>query len=307
MFDERVIVALVAEFCRRRGVDQMCRIRFVPNLRTAFEIVALKGPDERWRNIVARPCDGDLPDVADDYGPAAADRSAYEHELQSYDRQQLSALAKRKRWWLNHIVVSGNHWARTSQTMRAARDLGLGWIVPASRDLLIVSRPRLRCLEERPDVLHNDTGLMAIEWQDGSGAYFLRGTAFDSALYFDVVDGRLTLEQVASLPSADQRSVALSYLRFEQLLSSSHARLLDSGEKGTTLYRLSLPDAIARDRVRGYGRYDYFIHMRDASHPEREFIEWVHPRIGAIGDAELCQAHAFGITRDEWLSISQEG
>ena len=41
------------------------------------------------------------------------------------------------------------------------------------------------------------------------------------------------------------------------------------------------------------------IHMRDASHPEREFIEWVDPRIGRQRNAELCQAHAFGISLDE--------
>lgn len=47
--------------------------------------------------------------------------------------------------------------------------------------------------------------------------------------------------------------------------------------------------------------------MRDASHPEREFIEWVDPQIGRQRDAELCQAGAFGITLHEWLSIVQDG
>jgi hypothetical protein len=73
------------------------------------------------------------------------------------------------------------------------------------------------------------------------------------------------------------------------------------------LYRLPLPPRLARDRKTSYGGFDYFIHMRDASHPEREFIEWVDPRIGRQRNAELCQAHAFGISLDEWLSIEQEG
>jgi hypothetical protein len=47
--------------------------------------------------------------------------------------------------------------------------------------------------------------------------------------------------------------------------------------------------------------------MRDASHPEREFIEWVDPEIGKQRNAELCQARAFGVSLDEWLSIEQEG
>jgi hypothetical protein len=53
--------------------------------------------------------------------------------------------------------------------------------------------------------------------------------------------------------------------------------------------------------------YDYFIHMRDASHPEREFVEWVDPQVGKQRDAELCQGYAFGISLDEWLSIEQDG
>jgi hypothetical protein len=46
--------------------------------------------------------------------------------------------------------------------------------------------------------------------------------------------------------------------------------------------------------------------MRDASHPERDFIEWVDPQIGRLRDAELCQAQTFGISLDDWLSIEQE-
>jgi hypothetical protein len=70
---------------------------------------------------------------------------------------------------------------------------------------------------------------------------------------------------------------------------------------------LPLPPRIRSDRVRGYGGYDYIIHMRDASHPDREFIEWVEPAIGSQRNAELCQAHAFGISLEDWLSIRQEG
>jgi hypothetical protein len=37
----------------------------------------------------------------------------------------------------------------------------------------------------------------------------------------------------------------------------------------------SLPFRVRADRVDGYGSYEYFIHVRDARHPERQFIEWV--------------------------------
>jgi hypothetical protein len=91
------------------------------------------------------------------------------------------------------------------------------------------------------------------------------------------------------------------------LAIESDAEVLDRGARGTPLYRLALPPRSARDRKRGYRDYDYFIHMRDASHPERQFVEWVDPQLGRQRDAELCQAHAFGISLDDWLSIDQEG
>jgi hypothetical protein len=96
-------------------------------------------------------------------------------------------------------------------------------------------------------------------------------------------------------------------LTFEQLVLGSDAELLDRAVRGTSLYRLPLPPRIARDRKRDYGGFDYFIHMRDASHPEREFVEWVDPAIGRQRNAELCQAQAFGISLAEWLSIRTEG
>jgi hypothetical protein len=121
-----------------------------------------------------------------------------------------------------------------------------------------------------------------------------------------VADHRLSMHDIAALDNADQRAIALLYLTFEQLVAESGAELLDTGVKGTSLYRLPLPPPLADDRSRGYGRYDYFIHMRDASHPEREFVEWVDPQIGEQRNAEMCQAHAFGISLNEWLAIEEE-
>ncbi|MDH6242692.1 hypothetical protein [Mycobacterium sp. OTB74] len=117
----------------------------------------------------------------------------------------------------------------------------------------------------------------------------------------------LLIQDIAALDSADRRAIALQYLTFEQLVLDSDAELLDRGVRGTALYRLELPPRLARDRKPGHGGYDYFIHMRDASRPEREFVEWVDPEIGKQRHAELCQAWAFGISLDEWLSIEQEG
>ncbi|MFN8033507.1 MAG: hypothetical protein U0Q47_09435 [Mycobacterium sp.] len=308
VFDEQAVLDVVREFCRRRRVDAGVRIRVVSNLDAAFDVVALKGPDNRWRSIVARPCGDDFPRSHSDYAMAPAERAAYDHAFRQYDHRNFSCLTKRGRpWWLSHVVVSATQWAQRSELIQAARNDGLGWMVPANKDLLVVPRPTLRCLEDQPGVLHDDDGRMAVEWSDGTGFHFLRGTAFGARLYGRLMSGQLSVDHVAALDDVDQRSIALTYLTFEQLVTKSDARLLNIGAKGTRLYRLRLPTAIARDRVRGYGMYDYFIHMRDASHPEREFIEWVDPKVGVLGDAERCQAHAFGITIDEWMSIEYEG
>jgi hypothetical protein len=130
---------------------------------------------------------------------------------------------------------------------------------------------------------------------------------FDERLYKRVIAGELIIQEIAGLPGVDQRSIALTYMSFERLVLDSDAELYDVGTRGTRLYRLPLPRRLRIDRVQGYGAYDYFIHMRDASHPEREFIEWVDPKLGRQRNAELCQAHAFGISLADWLSIELEG
>ena len=137
--------------------------------------------------------------------------------------------------------------------------------------------------------------------------YFLQGVEFGKFWYFRIIRHEILIQEIAHLPNVDQRAVALKYMNFEQLVDDSDAELLDEGAKGTRLYRLYLPGRIARDRRPEYGRYDYFIHMHDASHPEREFIEWVDPKIGEQRNAELCQAQAFGVSLDEWLSTEEEG
>lgn len=304
-FDADAVTALVRDFCRCRDVDGGSRFRVVSNLEKAFDVALLKGPDRRWKTIASRHCGTDFPVTNGVHPRAPAERTAYEHALRVYHQTNPTKLTRS--WCLRHVVVSASHWARFSRSIRMAREHGLGWMIPANKDVLIVPIPALRCLEDRPAVLHDDNGKPAVEWQDGSGFYFLRGTPFETSLYLQVINGGLSLDQVIALDNADQRSIALSYMTFEQLVRRSSAELLDIGVKGTALYRLPLPGRIARDRVRGYGGYDYFIHMRDVSHPEREFIEWVDPRVGAQRDAELCQARAFGLTLDQWLSVEQEG
>jgi hypothetical protein len=304
-FDEEAVGAMVVDFCRRRGVDGNTSFRVVPTLAAAFDVLALKGPDARWAGLLGRRCPEDVPSFPWHYRSASAERDVFEHAVDAHGRRRLDRLAvESPAWFLRPVIASAGHWARFSASIRSAYEGGLGWLIPASRDLLMVPLPILRCTDA--GVLHDETGRRAVEWSDDTGAYYLDGTRFADRLYFEVVGGELTLDRVADLRNADQRSIALRYTRFEKLVAG-RARLLDVGARGTRLYRLVLPPRIAADRPRGYGQFDYFIHMRDASHPEREFVEWVDPIIGRMQNAELCQAQAFGIPLDVWLSVGEEG
>jgi hypothetical protein len=304
-FDEETVAASVVDFCLHRRVDRNTSFRAVATLAAAFDVLRVKGPDERWEALLGRSCPQDVPGSPRRYPSSRAERAVFEHAVNDYGRRRLERLAPDSpAWFLRPVTVSAVHWARFSTSIRSAYESGLGWMIPASRDILMVPRPILRCTDA--GVLHDDDGRRAVEWPDGTGAYFLDGTRFDEPLYFEVIGGELTLDRVAELGNADQRSIALRYTGFDKLVAG-RARLLDVGVKGTRLYRLVLPSRIAADRPRGYGPFDYFIHMRDASHPEREFVEWVDPIVGRMQNAELCQAQAFGIPLDVWLSIGQEG
>jgi hypothetical protein len=273
----------------------------VPNLRDALQLAELSGLDARLSNLsVRRP--------ARTVQELDADRRTVTDVHELVLRHVIHRGGTAPRPWLGKAVAAsgGDADALPSPLGDACRS-GLGWLIAANRTAIIVPAPVVRVAEGRSDVIHDDTGRMAVVWPDGHGYYFLHGSEFDKRLYFQVINHDLLIQDIAALDNADQRAIALQYLTFEQLVLDSDAELLDRGVRGTALYRLPLPPRIARDRKPNYGRFDYFIHMRDASHPEREFIEWVDPAVGKQRNAELCQAYAFGITLDEWLSIEQEG
>jgi hypothetical protein len=306
-FDEARVRRAVTEFCVARRVHTR-DVTVVPHLDRALAIAALKGPDTRWRSVPLWTAEDDR-----GYTPFGYGFNAVVTDVAQTVLARVLELEGRRRglptsqWTESNSIVPASRWARFSRAMEEANSAGLGWLLPVRQELLLVPMPLVHTAEGQPSVLHDDTGRPAVEWSDGSGSYFLRGIQFDKRLYFKVIGSELLIQDVAILANADQRSVALTYLSFERLVLDSDAELIDVGIRGTRLYRLPLPFRIRLDRVQGYGSYDYFIHMRDASHPERQFIEWVDPTIGRQRNAELCQAHAFGISLGEWLSIGQEG
>jgi hypothetical protein len=66
-----------------------------------------------------------------------------------------------------------------------------------------------------------------------------------------------------------------------------------------------MPRCCPGERNPNYGKFDYVLWIRDASHPDSSSSNAV---IGEQRNAELCQ-RAFGLVRPpgDWLSIELEG
>lgn len=301
-FNSTRVVELVTEFYRSNGADTGTRYLVVPNLDEALHLAASHRRDPRLAGHRLRQSARDIQELDEDRRRIGGiQRLVFRHVAQRHLE------LRRHLELIDFLVISADNVVGLKNAIGEAARNGMGWLIAAERLAIIVPTPIVRLAEGRSDVLHDDTGRMAVVWPDGHGLYFLQGVEFDRRLYFQVINHELLIRDIAALDDADQRAIALQYLTFEQLVYDSDAQLIDRGVRGTRLYRLPLPPRMARDRKRGHGGYDYFIHMRDASHPEREFIEWVDPDIGKQRHAELCQAWAFGISLDEWLSIEQEG
>ena len=133
----------------------------------------------------------------------------------------------------------------------------------------------------------------AIEWHDGYGFYYLNGVEFDEKTFKDVVEQRVTLETLGKITNADQRAVAVQFLKPELLLKQVNAKLIHTGKKGTRLYQVN--------NFMDTGNTEYCIRMTHPSIKDKEFIEWVEPSVGKKKDADLCQAVAFQITKKEYL------
>lgn len=300
VFHRERVIELVTDFYRSIGVDEDTRFLVIQNLDEAVNLAVHSKADERLTDIAASLGSTSVQELDDDRrGLRDVHEVVFRHAVERAER----AL----RLWLKVPAIAAAQAGAKSAALTEANRQGLGWLIPTRHTAIMVPLPVVRVAEGQPGILHDDTGRMAVVWPDGHGHYYLQGSEFDKRRYFQIINHELLIQDIAALDNADQRAIALQYLTFEQLVLDSDAQLIDRGVRGTALYRLPLPPRIARDRKPGYGEFDYFIHMRDASHPEREFIEWVDPEIGKQRHAELCQAWAFGISLDDWLSIEHEG
>lgn len=302
-FDRERVVELVTEFYRSIGLYKATRITVRPNLDAALKLATHSKKDARLAHLADQNGWGawNVQELDDE-------RLVFSEPHQVIFRHVLDrAVLDLRRFLGGSTILTAESADSVPDALTEAFRNGLGWLIAAHGKAILVPTPIIRVAEGRNDILHDDTGRMAVVWPDGHGYYFLQGIEFDKRRYFQIIDHVLLIQDIAELDNADQRAIALQYMTFEQLVVDSDATLLDRGVRGTALYQLALPPRLARDRTPGYGDYDYFIHMHDASHLEREFIEWVDPEIGRQCNAELCQAHAFGISLGDWLAVEQEG
>jgi hypothetical protein len=177
--------------------------------------------------------------------------------------------------------------------MLKALENGLGYYFPMKDNLILVPIPRMIMTGQ---TLHYDHG-KAVEWKDGTGFYFLRGVKFDEKLYNKIINLELTAEETLKIGNADQRAAAISMLRPDRLLAQMNAKHINTGVKGTKLYEVK--------NFMNTGRTEYCMWMKDSS-TDREFIEWIEPKVAKQGNADLCQANAFGIPLEDYLSMEQE-
>jgi hypothetical protein len=162
---------------------------------------------------------------------------------------------------------------------------------------------------ERPQIIHrNDAERLhydhgpAITWRDGYELYYLHGVAFDKDLYWKVVNREIGIEDILkNIPNADQRSVALVMADPEKFLGQADAKLVSTSLKPT---RAKEPTKLYEvPNFMGTGKTEYAMTMFCPS-TERPFLEWVEPSTGAKHDADLAQAVAFGITKEQYMQIA---
>ncbi|MGA5541371.1 hypothetical protein ACPCIR_05915 [Mycobacterium sp. NPDC051198] len=171
---------------------------------------------------------------------------------------------------------------------------GLGWYsFVDDGGLILLPQPAMTLPQDR---LHSVDG-PAVVWPDGSSSYFLDGIYVDSDLHHRLVHRTITAQEALALGDPEQELLAIAAAPPDEVLALLNAVHIDTGLKGTRLYRID--EYFAPDRI------DHCITMTDPS-TSRSYLEWVDPEIAAVGDAELCQAHLFGIDLRDWLALQRE-
>jgi hypothetical protein len=183
-------------------------------------------------------------------------------------------------------------YAEIELEMLQALENGLGFYFPMKDKLILVPTPRMIISNGS---LHYDHG-KAVEWANGVGFYFLHGVQFEKELYDKIVDQSITAEEVMQIQPIENRMAAIAMLRPDELLKQLKAKLVNTGQKGTKLYKVK--------NFMDTGGTEYAMLMSCPS-TGREYIEWTPPEIGAKHDADLAQAEALGVALEDYLVMEE--
>jgi hypothetical protein len=257
-FDTETVVSLAIDFCTAYDVHRRTKYSVVPRLDRALRIAATVGPDPRWRRLARWSGNNEVEGL-----PGTV---LLKDERDMLYNRFVAALPDAD-WLPQNTVVSVSRWARFAPAMRKAAQLGLGWILPIRGEVLLVPMPTTRYAQGSTQVLHCDTGRPAVEWPDGTGAYYLHGTEFDQPLYRAALAGALSVRDIASIRNIDQRAIAMRYLTFDEAAAAG-AQPVDH-----EIYRLALPARLAGNRRLGQGAFAYFMRLG-----ESQSIQWTDLR-----------------------------
>ena len=165
------------------------------------------------------------------------------------------------------------------------------WILPLKDAAAFCERP-IR-LVMRNGVLDYDHDA-AIEFKDGWKLYYLNGVNFDEATFRKVVNQEITLENLATIENADQRAVAIQYLRADRLLEQVGAKKISAGKRGVELYEVP--------NFMDTGNTEYCMKLEHPSMSGKYYIEWVEPKVGKQKDADYAMAVSRGISVEDYLN-----
>lgn len=146
--------------------------------------------------------------------------------------------------------------------------------------------------------IHNDHGL-AIEWNDGTGYYYLDGVKLDEALYNRIVSQKMTFSEIMKIEISDQRTVALKYN--PQAIINENAVLVHKDERGNELYCIEGKEI---NKITNFPKM-YFVKMPCPT--GRVFVEGISPDFAeAHPNATECQAELCSLTLTEYGQLLLE-
>jgi hypothetical protein len=147
--------------------------------------------------------------------------------------------------------------------------------------------------------IHNDQG-MAIEWNDGTGYYYLDGVKLEKNLYDKIISKEMTLSEIMKIEISDQRTVALKYN--PEAIIKEKAVLVDKDDRNNELY------LVENSEINKLTEFPKMYFLKMLCPTGRVFIEGVNPEIvKELGeDANALQAYALGLTKSEYYQLELE-